>query len=234
MTSEPEQQRRKVVRELISRMSPPDVIEYAIGCAVLYLWSRGIGTLPDRLERRARELTEPSTFLISPEGAGPEWREFIFRHHEWLISYVHLGWYQGRDILCNLADDLMIEGESLPLWLQKFVVWAAKDGAKARRNRGRNGRKERDPYDKVHRDYSIAMAVRLIVELCGFRPTRNPHTKKTSAPECGCSIVVKALEGVGINMSEANVAAIWRATKRAQAFRPSSIDPLLVVANVQN
>jgi hypothetical protein len=199
-------------------MSPPDVIEYAIGCAVLYLWSRGIGTLPDSLERRARESTEPSTFLISPEGAGPEWREFIFRHHELLISYVHLGWYQGRDILCNLADEIIMEGESLPLWLQKFVVWAAKDGAKARWKRGRNGRKGRDPYDNVHRDYSIAVAVHVIVELCGFRPTRNPHTRKTSAPECGCSIVVKALEGVGINMSEANVAAIWRATKKGTSI----------------
>jgi hypothetical protein len=112
-----------------------------------------------------------------------------------------------------------MEGESLPLWLQKFVGWAAKDGAKARWKRGRNGRKGRDPYDNVHRDYSIAVAVHVIVELCGFRPTRNPSTRENERPECGMLYCREGARMVSvINMSEANVAAIWRATKKGTSI----------------
>jgi hypothetical protein len=220
MTSEPGLQRLK---ESMSQMSAHDAVKFAIDCAIISLWSRRVGTLPNRLERELRELgTEPSTLLCAPDGTSPEWRSFIERFHEMLIiAYVFHGWHHGRDILCNFAETLKAEREPWPPWLQEFLIWGTRDGAKARRERGsrkQKGRKGQDPYGKVDRDFIIAMVVRETVDLSGRKPLRSAATRDRypmdPTKESGCSIVAKALQDLGVLIGEPGVNAIWRETRQ--------------------
>ena len=137
----------------------------------------------------------------------PPW--YICKYRDHLISEAMLGDPYRRDILCDFANALTADSKPLPLWLQEYVVFAARhNGHGSHRKRGR------DPYVNRHRNDRIATAVNLLAD-DGFCPTRNTVT----TTECGCSIVAKALERIGIHMSEANVAAIWRADSvLAQAY----------------
>ena len=118
----------------------------------------------------------------------------------------------SRDILCDFASALTTYGKPPPLWLQKYLVSAVRYAGRPRRERGR------DPYASSHRNLTIATAIYMLVEFDGYRPTRNTAT----TTECASSIVAKALERIGINMSEANVVAIWRAVDRVFAQANSS------------
>jgi hypothetical protein len=232
MTSEPEQQGQlnaadewqpsQTIKDLMSRMPPPLAVEYAIVCATIFLWSRRIGALPDTLEGELREFDiEPSALLCSPDGTGLEWRKLIDRHHDLLISSVIRGWHHGRDVLCNYAEALEAEGEPWPRWLREFLIDATRDGAKARRERGRNikGRKGQDPYGNVDRDYVIAKAIRFVVDLCDCDPTRNAATadrySNDPTKQSGCSMVAKALQDLRVAIGEPGVNAIWLETKQA-------------------
>jgi len=125
----------------------------------------------------------------------------ICKCQNYLISEATLGDPYAQDILCDFANALTADDKSLPLWLQEYVVWAAQQG-KIRRKRGR------DRYADRHRNETIANAVNILVE-DGFHPTRNAATTS----ECGSSITASALAQIDIQMSEGNVAAIWRADK---------------------
>ena len=134
--------------------------------------------------------------------------EFICEHHEELTSRALLGSYEARNTLYDFADALTAAGKPLPLWLQEFLIWAARNA------RGSAGRKRgRDPYANEHRNSIISNAVGMLAELDGFRPSRNTVTKAPKRAECGCSIVANALARVGIHMTEANVTAIWQAER---------------------
>jgi hypothetical protein len=203
-------------------MSPRDAVKCAIDCAILDLWSRRIGKLPARLERELRDLNiEPSTLICAPDGTSPEWRRCIERFHDALIGPVLMGWHHGRDVLCNFAEALKAEGEPWPPWLQEFLIWGTRDGAKARRERGarkQKGRKGQDPYGNVDRDYIIAMVVREIVELLDRKPLRSAATRDRyptdPTKESGCSIVANALQDLGVLIGEPGVNAIWRETRQ--------------------
>ena len=125
----------------------------------------------------------------------------ICKYQNYLISEAILGDPYAQDILCDFARTLTAGDNSLPLWLQEYVVWTAQHG-EIRRKRGR------DRYADRHRNETIANAVNILAE-DGFYPTRNAATTS----ECGSSITANALAQIGIHMSEANVAAIWHADK---------------------
>jgi hypothetical protein len=219
MTSEPGPTRLK---ELMSQLSAHDAVKFAIDCAILSLWSRRVGTLPNRLERELRGCSiEPSTLLCAPDGTSAEWRSFIERFHAMLIGAVLSGWHHGREVLCNFAEILKAEGEPWPLWLQEFLIWGTRDSAKARRERRSRklkGRKGQDPYGNVDRDFIIAMVVRETVELLGCKPLCNAATADRyptdPTKESGCSIVAKALQEVGVVIGEPGVNSIWRETRQ--------------------
>jgi hypothetical protein len=135
------------------------------------------------------------------------WRAFVCKHHAILIDCVRKGWQEGADLLCDFAETLIEEGKTVPLWLQEYLVGAAR----GRRNILRRPR-GRDPYANVDRDNEIVRMVQIVAEVFRLRPTRNAAT----TTECACSIVAKALKRIEFDMSEANVAALWRAR-----FRPS-------------
>jgi hypothetical protein len=137
---------------------------------------------------------------------------YICKNRDYLTSEAKLGNPYFRDILFDFASCLTTYGKPLPLWLQDYVVWAAKHGGRSRRQRGR------DPYATEHRNQTIASAVLALVEDYGYRPTRNTAT----TTECGCSIVAKALEDIGIHMSEGNVVAIWWAFDKRYSHPNSS------------
>jgi hypothetical protein len=218
MTSEPGPTRLK---ELMSQMSAHDAVKFAIDCGILSFWSRRVSTLPGRLERELRGCgIEPSILLFAPDGTSPEWRNFIERFHEMLIARVLNGWHHGREVFCNFADILKAESKPWPPWLQEFLIWGTRDGAKARRERGsrkQKGRNGRDPYGNVDRDFIIARVVRETVELLGCKPLRNAATADRyptdPTKESGCSIVAKALQELGVVIGEPGVNSIWRETR---------------------
>jgi hypothetical protein len=133
------------------------------------------------------------------------WREFISEHHAVLIDCVRKGWQEGADLLCDFAEALIEEEKPVPLWLQEYLVGAARSYKYTIRRRGR------DPYAHVERDNEIVKVVERVADLFGLRVTRNAATQT----ECACSIVAKALKRMGFDMSEATVAALW-----GRRFRP--------------
>ena len=127
-----------------------------------------------------------------------------------LVSLAKDGWDVGHDLLCKMAFFLTEIGDTLPLWLQEYIVLVAAKG------RMRRAKKGRDPLANLLRNLVIGEAVKWVCRRYGLRPTRNPATDI----QCGSSIVAMALEGSGADMSEANVAAIWL----KQDFSPPADD----------
>jgi hypothetical protein len=146
-------------------------------------------------------------------GANPKAAELICKYHDHFISANLLGWRGAGDILCDFADRLHREREQFPSWLSEYLIRAARGNVEVLRKAFR--KRGQDPYANIDRDFAIATAVRLVAELGGFKPTRNPATEEW---ESGCSIVAKALGDLGVRrMSERNVEAIWRASKSGRS-----------------
>lgn len=197
-----------------------EIVEDATRYATLFLWCQGIRVTrdaPASLRRIAleREIDlSDATYPPKSIGADPAFDEFIRKFHEKLIDCVLLGWRGAGDILCDFADRLMTEGEPLPPWLGKYLVWAARGDGEALRK----GRRGQDPYGNVNRDFAIATAVRLISDLSGLNPTRGEATAYAEKAESGCSVVAKALKDLGVpRMSEKNVVAIWGPSKKGRS-----------------
>ena len=152
-----------------------------------------------------------------PYGASEPYLWLIGRDHDLLISTVRCGWVRGREVLCEYAEALMAKGETLPHWLVEFLVWATRDGAKARREGCRRGSRA---YDNVERDQIIAYTVRFIVDVTGLRPYRNDATRSKEGNQSGCSIVARALKLIGVDdLSEAGVEKVWSEKKGATGAR---------------
>jgi hypothetical protein len=148
---------------------------------------------------------------------------YICKNRAYFTSEAMLGDPYAQDVLHDFASALTMDGAKLPHWLQEYVVWAARHMGRSRRRRGRN------PCAQKHRNGIVANAVQMLVE-DGFRATRNPAT----AVESGCSIVARALQYIGIHMSEANVNAIWRADKAlAQGRSPKGAKHSIQDRNTQ-
>jgi hypothetical protein len=219
-----------------SQMSQSELNEYAIDWASCFLWSRGIGMrtpIPAGVQRIAQEYgVDPHHIPCPlPVGSRPEGRELVCKYHDLLISNARLGSDHAARVLCDFASAPTTQGDPPP-WLlkhlvslvsreQQFLASREQVPAKAASKRGRRGR---DPYSNEERDLFIGFAVRSVVEGFGYRPTRNVGTaQKRPRDERGCSIVCKALQRIGVHMTEWNVASIWRRTKRgtqSQVDRP--------------
>jgi hypothetical protein len=167
---------------------PPELVEFAIKDALSYL---------------GRRLVYYKIHLSDAEVA-LSWCHFRETNRSALVSLARGGWHTAHAILCEMALFLTEVGDPLPLWLQEYVVFSAADGEAKGSKRGQNA------LTNVARDMAIAMATDFITEMYKLRPTRSTATNT----ECGCSIVAKALEGLSIYMSEANVAAIWQRQRR--------------------
>jgi hypothetical protein len=110
------------------------------------------------------------------------------------------GWTQAHRALLDRAEKLTAAGKPLPLDLQKYVVTAARCGAV----RGKG-------YKNFGRDVCIKVAIRRLLAR-GFSATRNAASEGESAS----SIVARALQHLGIRMTEAGVAKIWEREVREQ------------------
>ena len=123
-----------------------------------------------------------------------------------LVSLARSGHVGAHDALCGMANFLTKIGDSLPLWLQEYIVSAAQFGKKPRR-RGR------DPWSNFLRDAAIGQAVVMVTQRFGIKATRNDAT----TAECGCSIVAVALDRYSdVDIKEAAVVAIWMRTAGRQ------------------
>jgi hypothetical protein len=69
-------------------------------------------------------------------------------------------------------------------------------------------RRGRKPHINFRRDFAIVRAIDDLTRR-GFYATRNDATKATAKRESACSILVKALGQVNINMSEGAVEKVW-------------------------
>jgi hypothetical protein len=123
------------------------------------------------------------------------------KRHNWLVSRALSGSRHTHDVLCDIACELTWADKPMPLWLQRYIVRAARNGG-GRAERGR------DPRTNLVRDQVIAWAVHFISRRYNLNPTRNAATDI----ECGCSIVAEALRRpkLHIEMKEATIAAIWQ------------------------
>jgi hypothetical protein len=166
-------------------------IEAAISDAYYLLsecwWAFGFDEIWEQEERDSlillgEILADPSCSLSDPDECC-----------DWLLSEAHSGSHLAHDVLCDIAWKLASTD------LQRYVVLAARRGG-ARAKRGRK------PKANSARNRVIACATYIIALRHNVHPTRSEGT----AAECGCSIVAKALAEHGIDMVEANVAAIWQ------------------------
>jgi hypothetical protein len=132
-----------------------------------------------------------------------------------LTSLARSGDVATHHALCDMATFLTEIGDSLPVWLQEYIVSAARLGWEPRKPRKRG----RDPWNHFLRDAAIGQAVGMVTDAFCLAATRNEAT----TAECGCSIVAIALDRyTDVDMTEANVVAIWgRTVKRQQLLRPT-------------
>jgi hypothetical protein len=113
-----------------------------------------------------------------------------------LIAQARNGGETGEYLLA-VAAALVDNDHSLPGPLKEFVIEFLRTAEVPRRAPGRRPDYSRDNY--------IAWAVAMICIQWEFSPTRNEATRGPSA----ISIVKRALEEVGINLTEAVISKIW-------------------------
>ena len=128
------------------------------------------------------------------------WCHFRKTNCQVLATLAQLGWQPAHDLLCDMVAFLTAIGDPLPVWLQEYAVIAMRAGPVPAR-RGQH------PLNNFVRDLAISALVQSAANAYRLRPTRNPA--KTTK-EFGCSIVQKALERLGIYMTETNVVHIWQ------------------------
>jgi hypothetical protein len=125
-----------------------------------------------------------------------------------LMARAREGDADADSALCFIASKLLLARRQLPPHLSAYIcaVLFMRSDKRARRRRGGN------PYANAARDTFIVGAVaRLVRE--GFNPTRN-RALLNEAEESACSIVVKALERIGMHLTEAGIEKAWRKAKR--------------------
>jgi hypothetical protein len=130
----------------------------------------------------------------------PVWDTFAApeTRRDWLVYNALAGAPRFHDALCHVAGQITLQYGPLPLWLQGYLVLAARDGV-ASPKRGRR-------VQHSWRDQAITRVTLVIALRYGLPPTRSPASKTESA----CSIVETALEVHKVHMTESNVERIWR------------------------
>ena len=118
----------------------------------------------------------------------------------------------AHEVCCDLILEYRTARTPLPPQLEVYdmeIVHAARDPE--RRGRGR-------PKSKVEINLRDIALVYLIGEVCwksGFKPNRNPLSKRPS----GCSIVLRALELENLVIGDSTLTAVWARLGR-RAFPP--------------
>ncbi len=137
---------------------------------------------------------------VSPEHeGGPSDSFYDDEKGKRLIDKARNGDYVAKQLLCEIAAWFLETARELPERLREYIVEVLRAEAGDRpQKRGR------DPYANHPRNFNIACTILNVTSL-GFKATRNRATESESA----CSVVVQALERLGIHMSEANVEKIW-------------------------
>jgi hypothetical protein len=103
----------------------------------------------------------------------------------------------AHEYLLAVAAALIDNNYSLPNPLKEFVIEFLRNPEVPRRGPGRKRNYRRDNF--------IAWAVAMIFVKWEFSPTRNDATRDASA----ISIVKRALEEIGVNLTEAAISKIW-------------------------
>ena len=99
----------------------------------------------------------------------------------------------------KLGKYLLLSGETIPPILRSYLVFCLDHPERETRPRGRHWA------DQSVRNRAIATAVFLALRE-NVQLTRNPQSERVSA----CSLVAKELESLGVHMTEANIARIWK------------------------
>jgi hypothetical protein len=130
----------------------------------------------------------------------PESPEQLHRmDHDELVDLIAAARKGGgaHELLLAVAAALIDNDYSLPSPLKEFVIEFLRNPEVPQRGRGRKREYERDDV--------IAWAVATICIRWEFSPTRNEATSGPSA----ISIVKRALEKIGIHLTEAAITKIW-------------------------
>jgi hypothetical protein len=195
--------------------------EVIVILASIFLLRSGVGKKTNKLRDLVRKYEIDLDDILNngippPEGASEGYHRVIRKHYGLIISTAMDGWNHGRDLLCNMAEAMLANGETPPPWLLAFLIWGTRDGTKARREGSKRiGR----AYETADRDEGIARAVRYVIDRTGLKPTRTQHHSLTKPrnkrTESACSIVAQALGLLGCGTGEPGVEKIWSDTKGA-------------------
>jgi hypothetical protein len=115
-----------------------------------------------------------------------------------LVEAVNRGDRDAAVSACEWAYLAVYSQGGIPQALREYVTNLLFEKAEAgRRRRGKH------PDEQFSRNFAIMYAVARVAEH-GFDPTRTQTHR-----DCACSIVSRALEKIGVHMSEDNVERIW-------------------------
>jgi hypothetical protein len=139
---------------------------------------------------------------------------FIYTYDDWLrhdeaklARWVsHTTGEEDTRALRQAVADLLERGDRLPKPLADFAAAHLRDHKKAAKvGRGRKA----NHYKAL--DMAIAIAMRHITKMWGFKPTRSVATRDKNTRTCAASIVKEALKtGAGIGVGESRIASAWR------------------------
>jgi hypothetical protein len=109
-----------------------ETTQLAIQHGMLLLWSRHVST---ERGNSAVKAIFVSFGIVSPPNDPPPmvevYADLISTRPEMLFTCANIGWQVARDVLCDFASEIIIEGKPLPPWLPEFIVWAMRNAGKA-------------------------------------------------------------------------------------------------------
>jgi hypothetical protein len=113
-----------------------------------------------------------------------------------------------RDIASQMTADAFARGELPPEWVQTLMTIKLNNDLDSRAKPRRRG-----PVKQMSRDFWVTGAIQKIIAIYRFPATRNRGTRDS---ESACSIVARALERIGVHLSEEGVEKIWEKWPRGE------------------
>lgn len=172
----------------------------------------------------AREYLDRLRSYLGPETG----REFLRNTMRWLlrqsvtsrlhvISRARAGYEDADLVVRELCLEMESRGEQLPTELSAYRM----DIMAAAGYKRRRGKKK---VDNLFRDIVIVLLVEHLVSHFGLSATRNSATRKRPS---ACSVAGKAIGGLGINIGEKAVEAIWTSGLGPTVRSVRPIDPFV-------
>jgi hypothetical protein len=134
---------------------------------------------------------------------------------ERIIAQAISGDFSAHQALCFIAGSYILIGCAMPERLRFFVCFKLMQGI-ATESKGRG----RAPL--ANRNYKIGWAINELARTQKLRPTRNRAFEGASNNLSACSVIKRALERRGVNLSESTVEKIWQDYCRDYPERVSS------------